>query len=255
MLRGRGPQIAADALVHQGVRGIEHALHRALAVALLAFGDVALGEAQVVDDVVGLRPHLELVVVLEEVVVPVGRVRDHQRLHGHGVLLHDVADAGVGIDDQLVGEAAHAALVVGLVAGEALAERPVPVHQRHADRGVGIEHLLGGDHLDLVGIDVEAKLADGDLGPSCRAPCGSARRSTRGRRTAAALARSCAWEASSPVVVATLLLLKPPRRWRRTARGRRGRCPPERPRGAWRSSCAAGRRANSRATPASPANR
>ena len=39
----------------------------------------------------------------------------------------------------------------------------MPVHQRHADRGVGIEHLLGGDDLDLVGIDVEAELAQRDL--------------------------------------------------------------------------------------------
>ena len=37
------------------------------------------------------------------------------------------------------------------------------VEQRHADRGIGIEHLLGGDDLDLVGIDVEAELAERDL--------------------------------------------------------------------------------------------
>ena len=156
-------QIAADALVHQRVGGIEHALDRLLAVALLALGHVGLGEGQIVDDVVGLGPELELVVVLEEVVVAVGGVRQHQRLHGHGVLLHDVVDAGVGVDDELVGEAAHAALVVGLVAREALAERPVPVHQRHADRGIGVEHLLGRDDLDLVGIDVEPDLAQRDL--------------------------------------------------------------------------------------------
>jgi len=39
----------------------------------------------------------------------------------------------------------------------------MPVHQRQADRRVGIEHLLGGDHLDLVGIDVEPELAERDL--------------------------------------------------------------------------------------------
>jgi hypothetical protein len=46
--------------------------------------------------------------------------------------------------------------------GKALAEGPVLVEQGHADGGIGIEHLLGGDHLDLVGIDVESQLADAD---------------------------------------------------------------------------------------------
>src|SRR5262245_12284556 len=39
----------------------------------------------------------------------------------------------------------------------------MPVHQRHADRRIGIEHLLGGNHFDLIGIDIEAKLTQGDL--------------------------------------------------------------------------------------------
>ena len=37
------------------------------------------------------------------------------------------------------------------------------VHQRHADRGIGVEHLLGRDDLDLVGIDVEAEIVERDL--------------------------------------------------------------------------------------------
>jgi hypothetical protein len=46
--------------------------------------------------------------------------------------------------------------------GETLAETPMAVHQRQADRGVGIEHLLGGDHLNLDGIDVEAEFIESD---------------------------------------------------------------------------------------------
>ena len=57
-----------------------------------------------------LRPLPEQVVVLEEVVVAESGVRDHQRLHGHGILFHEVGDAGIGIDDDLVGQPAHAAL-------------------------------------------------------------------------------------------------------------------------------------------------
>ncbi len=47
--------------------------------------------------------------------------------------------------------------------GEVLAERPVLVEQRHAGGGIGIQHLLGGDDLDLVRIDVETKFTMRDL--------------------------------------------------------------------------------------------
>ena len=47
------------------VRGIEHGLDRILA-GLLALGHIALGEGQVVDDVVGLGPELELIVFLKK---------------------------------------------------------------------------------------------------------------------------------------------------------------------------------------------
>ena len=85
--------IAVDAVRHQRVRGVERALDRDVTVALLALGDVALGEVQIVEDAVGVGPLLEQVVVLEEVVVAERRMRDHQRLHRRGVLLHDVGDA------------------------------------------------------------------------------------------------------------------------------------------------------------------
>jgi hypothetical protein len=70
-------------------------------------------------------------------------VRDHQGLHGHGVLLHQVGDAGVGVDHDLVGQTHLAALVLLLVDDEVLAEGPVVVADRHADARVGVEHLLG----------------------------------------------------------------------------------------------------------------
>jgi hypothetical protein len=77
------------------VAGIEQQLDRVDAVALLAFGDVVLGEHHVVDDGVGVGPGAEQVVALEEGVVAIRRVRDHQRLHGQAVLLHQVGDAGL----------------------------------------------------------------------------------------------------------------------------------------------------------------
>ena len=73
---------------------------------------------------------LEQIVALEERVVPVAGVRDHQRLHHEGVLLHQIGDAGAGIDDDLVGQALIALAVGLLVADEGLAVGPVRIAQR-----------------------------------------------------------------------------------------------------------------------------
>ncbi len=43
----------------------------------------------------------------------------------------------------------------GLMMCEMLAERPMLVEQRHAGRGICIQHLLGSDDLDLVRVDIE----------------------------------------------------------------------------------------------------
>ncbi|MCC2633413.1 MAG: hypothetical protein K0S48_1299 [Ramlibacter sp.] len=159
------PAIAVDAVVHQRVAGVQRLLHRLDAVALLAFGDVALGIDQVVDDRAGIRPHAEQVVPLEERVVPEARMRHHQRLHRHRVLLHEIGDARVGVDDDLVGQAHVAAAVALLALDEMLAVGPVAVVHRHADGGVGVQHLFGGDHLQLrrVGVQPEALRGLADL--------------------------------------------------------------------------------------------
>ena len=70
---------------------------------------------------------------------------------------------GDGVDDDLVGQP-HQPLAVGcLLKGKVLAERPMLVEQRHADRRIGVQHLLGGDDLDLVGIDIEPQLVPRNL--------------------------------------------------------------------------------------------
>ena len=153
----------ADALLHQRVRRIHHGFDRFQPVMLLAFADERLGEREIVEDGAGVGPLLEQVVVLEEVVVAESGVGEHQHLHGHGILFHDVADAGIGIDHDLIGQRPVAALVHRIFARKMLAERPVPVHLRHSDRCVGVQHLLGGDDLDLVGVNVEPHLADRDF--------------------------------------------------------------------------------------------
>src|SRR5262245_46758257 len=155
--------IAVDAVRHQRVRRIERALDGGLAVAFLALADVALGEIEVVENALGVGPQLEQVVVLEEVVVTEGGMGDHERLHRRRVLLHQVGDARRAVDHDLVGQALDALAIERLVMGEMLPERPMLVEQGHADRGIGIEHLLGGDDLDLVGIDVEPELAERNL--------------------------------------------------------------------------------------------
>ena len=54
----------------------------------------------------------EAVLELEEVVVAHRGMRHHQDLHRHAILFHDVVDAGIGVDDEFVGERAGA-LAVG----------------------------------------------------------------------------------------------------------------------------------------------
>ena len=134
------------------MRGVEDLFHRRGAMALLALDDIALGKIQIIKDRLGIGPLLEQIVVLEEMIVPEGGVRHHQGLHGHGVFFHVVAYAGVGIDYEFVCEA-HVALAVQLLlADEVLAERPMLIHQRHADRRIGVQHLLGGNDIDLIWI-------------------------------------------------------------------------------------------------------
>ncbi|MNN13809.1 hypothetical protein D3C81_1268530 [compost metagenome] len=154
-----GPLVAVHAVVLQGMAGIEQQLHFLLAVALLALGHVVLGKQQVVDDGVRVGPGAEQVVALEEGVVAVAGMRDRQRLHRHGVLLHQVGDAGIGIDDDLVGQAHVPALVAAFRRQEVLAVGPVVVAHRQARRRVGIQHLLGRDDLDLVGIGIQPEFA------------------------------------------------------------------------------------------------
>ena len=155
------PAVAVDAVVLQSVTTVEQLFDRPEAVLFFALGDVVLRVDEVVDDRRRIGPELEEVVAFEEAVVAVGGVRDHERLHGGRVLLHQVADAGVGVDDDLVGQAHLSALVVLLVRDELLAIAPVAVIHRHADGGIRVHHLLGGDDLELVRVSVEAEALRG----------------------------------------------------------------------------------------------
>ncbi|MCY1407995.1 hypothetical protein D9M71_233090 [compost metagenome] len=158
---GVGALVAVHPVVHQGVAGVQQVFHRVDAVALLTLGDVLLGEHQVVDDRAGVGPGAEQVVALEEAVVAVAGMGDHQRLHGDGVFLHQVGDAGIGVDHDLVGQAHLAPRIAFFGGEEVLAVGPVVIADGHADRGVGIHHLLGADHFDLVRVGVQ-RVALGD---------------------------------------------------------------------------------------------
>ena len=157
------PGIAVHGVAHERVSSVEQALDRGFAVFFFAFQDVIAGEFQVVEDAVGVGPLLEQIVVFEEVIVPERGVRDHQRLHGGAVFLHDIADAWVRVDDDLIRQPLHAGAVHRLIAGEMFAEGPVLVEQRHADGRIGIQHLFGANDLDLVGVNVQAHFPDRDF--------------------------------------------------------------------------------------------
>ena len=157
---------------------VEQFLHPVETEALLALRNVILRVDEVVDDRVRIRPQLEQIVALEERVVPVGRVRDDERLHRHRVLFHQIRDAGVRIDDDFIRQP-HLAATVALFRGqEVLAERPVPVVHRHADGRVRVHHLFGADEFELDRIDVELILLCNMRNMRCRI-LRSVRRSSR----------------------------------------------------------------------------
>src|SRR5690606_4613865 len=135
-----GAFVAVHAVVHQRVAGVEQVLHGVDAVTLLALTYVLLGKHQVIDDRASVGPAAEQVVALEEGIVAVAGVGDHQRLHGHGVLFHQVGNTGIGVDHDLIGQAHLAPLVVLLRMQEMLAVGPVVIPQRHTHRGIGVHH-------------------------------------------------------------------------------------------------------------------
>src|ERR1700738_787100 len=152
--------IAVDAVVLQRVGGIEHPLDRLGPVSFLAFLDVIASKTQVIEDAVGVGPLSKQVIVLKKMIMAESGMRYYQRLHRHGIFFHDVADARIGVDDNLVREPLQPLAIKGCEIGKTLAETPMALQQSQDDRGVSIEHLLGGDHLDLNGIDVEAELVE-----------------------------------------------------------------------------------------------
>ena len=123
---------AVDALPLQSVRRIDDALDGSRAIAILAIGNEALGKFQIIQDAAGIGPLLEGVIVLEKMIVAEGGVGNHQRLHGRGVFFHDVGNARIGIDDDLIGQALQALAIENFILGEVFAKRPMFVKQRHA---------------------------------------------------------------------------------------------------------------------------
>ncbi len=127
------PLVAIDAVIAQRVAGVEHLLYFFDAVALFALAQVLLREYEVIDDRSRVGPRAIQVVVLEERVVAVARMCDDERLHRHRVLFHEIRDARIRIDHDLVRETHVAALVTALRFDEVLSERPVVIAERHAD--------------------------------------------------------------------------------------------------------------------------
>ena len=129
-----GALVAVDTMARERMAGIEHALDFDFAIALLAIGDEALGKDQVVDDRVGMRPGAKKIISLEKRVVSVAGMRNHQCLHRQGVFFHEVGNARIGIDHDLVGQA-HVTAPIGLLGRQiVLAIGPVGIADRHAMR-------------------------------------------------------------------------------------------------------------------------
>ena len=147
--------VAVDPVVHERVARIEQFFNGFLAMTFLAAADVVPRIDQVIDDGRRIGPHPEQVVALEKTVVPVSRMGNHQRLHGHGVFFHEVGNARIRVDDDFIRQAHVTSTVIFFRQDELLAVGPVTVDHRHADAGIGVHHLLGRDDLELDRIRIE----------------------------------------------------------------------------------------------------
>src|SRR3989344_2506452 len=101
---------------------VEYAFDRREAMLLFALRDIIACELEIHEDAARIRPLLEQIVVLEEVVVPECRMRHGQGLHGRGILFHVIADARFGIYHYLIREACIAPAILRFVPCETFAE-------------------------------------------------------------------------------------------------------------------------------------
>ena len=120
------------------------------AVFFLTIGNVVAGKNQVIDDRAGISPGFKQIVIFKEGIMPIASVSHHQRLHRDAVFLHQIRDAGVGIDNNFVSQPHLSTFIVLLGGNEFFAERPVMITNRHTNAGVGIHHLFSGDDLYLI---------------------------------------------------------------------------------------------------------
>src|SRR5438067_12600796 len=95
--------------------GVEYSLDRLCAMPFFALLHIISGEAQVVENAISVGPLPKQIVVLEKMVMTERGMRNDQGLHCHGIFFHDVADAGVGVDDDLVSKTLQALAVERLV--------------------------------------------------------------------------------------------------------------------------------------------
>ena len=157
-LANRGVAVAVD---RQRMRGIEQFLDALQADrGILAVVADAIGaRLELADRLLGARRAAEREVVLEEVVVTVD-VGDRQDLQTKRVVAHQIREARVGIDHELVRQADDPVVVHGLGLLVALAVAPVGIVRGHAVIGGVPEHLPVIADLELLRIAGEPELLD-----------------------------------------------------------------------------------------------
>src|SRR5260370_25992108 len=84
------------------MRGIQRLLDFQPTMTLLALRHIALGEIEIIENSISVRPLLEQIVVLEEMVVAERRVSNYQCLHGRGVFLHQIGNTRRTVDHDLI---------------------------------------------------------------------------------------------------------------------------------------------------------
>src|SRR5271167_3710531 len=95
----------------QSVSGIDEQFDFIFTIFFLAALDVVFGEDHVIDDGTGSRPLLEHIIILEDEVVPNAGMGYNQSLSNSWIFFHQVRDAGIRIDYDLIGQT-HLTLLI-----------------------------------------------------------------------------------------------------------------------------------------------
>ena len=91
--------------------GVNNQLDRIDAIALFTVSDIIFCKHHIVDDGIGIGPGTKQIIALEKRIMTVSCMRNHQCLHGQRIFLHQIGNAGIGVNNNFIGQPHLAALI------------------------------------------------------------------------------------------------------------------------------------------------